>query len=237
MSDGTWLPRQGLPEVPQPPSISLPGGTQLQGFLDFSQGIPDEGAATFSLLTQLAPAMGSMACLLKVLAAIQTLSDVLKALPGLNPIEIGETTGEALQAIADLATCFASLQPPGIAVTIKGALELVIKFLESFLSRLEPIIRAQQDLDLSAATDNPAMAEALAFSEQTLERSRAHLMASLGPVQPLLDMISNLEDIVGMSLGLPSLTDIGSDGEPAEVIAQVRETIDIIKQVIESLPG
>ena len=63
------------PTIPDIPAISLLGGAELRGFLDFSAGAPTDCKLTFNLLLQLAPLLASMACIFKILKAITALAD------------------------------------------------------------------------------------------------------------------------------------------------------------------
>jgi hypothetical protein len=64
----------------------------------------------------------------------------------------------------------------------------------------------------------------------------AHLMAALGPVQPVLDTVTMFEDILGFPLGLPSLSDIAKEEDPTQIIDQLQDAIATIEGVIEALP-
>jgi hypothetical protein len=230
MADSSGPACMPFPEVPEIPEVTLPGGAKMQGFLDFSQGMPSECTVTFSLLVQLMPLLGSMTCLFKVLA-------VMKALEGFvtsgNPTKVLE----AGPAMADLAGCFLSLQPPGIALTVVGVLKVVIKFLKCFTKQLKSIVDFQAKIDLSAAEGNPALQASLGCAQDNAKTSIDQLMASLGPVQPLMDVITDIADIAGLPLALPSMSDISEQEDLTEVIAKVDETITSLDDVISSLPG
>ena len=74
---------------PSPLKITLPTGGTLTAFSDLSKGIPSDCSQTFSLMLQIAPFLGSIECLLKVLGLIGPLIEFVKAVP--DPIKLAST--------------------------------------------------------------------------------------------------------------------------------------------------
>src|SRR5262249_61874416 len=81
------------------PQIRLPTGGSIKGIADLTKGIPSDCSLNFSLAVQLAPIMASIECLVKVLALIGPLIDVVKALPGVpDPTALLKAVGKFLPA-------------------------------------------------------------------------------------------------------------------------------------------
>jgi hypothetical protein len=228
-----------LPKIPKIPSITLLGGAELKGFLDFSQGTPTDCKITFNLLLQLSPLLASMACLLKMLNVIGKLKDFVDAVPSLltNPKKIGDAVPALLDAIAELKDCIPALAIPQIIFMIKGMLSLIINFLDCFLSQLDSLINFQASIDLKSAEDNPVLLEALICARNNSQTSMDNLMLSVQPLQPMLDMVKMVASIAGQSIDLPNFSGISAGQDHAQVITSLRGAIGSIKNVINALPG
>jgi hypothetical protein len=186
------IPCIELPTIPEIPAISLLGGAELRGFLDFSAGAPTDCKLTFNLLLQLAPLLASMACIFKILKAITALADGIQ-----DPKKIPSIPG----AITDLAKC---IPVPGIEfyLMIKGILSLVVRFLSCFIDSLESILKFQATIDLSAADGNPVLIG----------------MTPLG-------------------IKLPDISTVSAGADTTEVVTSLKQTVDQLKQAIDSIPG
>lgn len=217
-----------LPKIPELPSVNVLGLAELKGFLDFSQGSPRDCTVSINLMAQIAPLLASMTCLLKILGVVQALK---------GTVESGFVkTGELLDAIGDLAPCFGALTPASIAVTIKGILELVISFFLCFIEQMESLVRFQASIDLSAAAGNPALEASLECAQDNARASMDNLMASLESIQPLMDMTKSVGGVAGIDLELPDLSGVSVEEGAEETIADLREAVESLQQVIEGLP-
>jgi hypothetical protein len=231
------IPCIKLPEVPEIPNIQLFAGVELNGFLDFSTGIPDDCKVTFNLLAQLAPTLAGLAPILNILCVLQALAAFAT-----NPLTKGP---DLIKAIEKLASMFISLTPAGIAVTIKGILELIIKFLNCFITALESNITlqaeislSQQNIELNVDLGNPVLEASLKCAMANAELAMQHTMASLGPIEPILSIVNMIAGIAGLSLELPALS-VSADQDLqdlTETLTSMRNTITSLQQVIDSLP-
>ena len=61
--------------------VSLPLGVELKSMVDLSKGPPTDCALIHSLMLQLMPALGGMACFLKLITVIQKALDVINSGP------------------------------------------------------------------------------------------------------------------------------------------------------------
>jgi len=228
------IPCVELPELPELPNITLIGGIQLNGFLDMSVGMATDCTVTMNLMQQLAPALAGLVPILNILAVIKALADFAT-----NPLVNGP---DLIIAIDKIASLFVSLTPAGIAVTIKGVLELIIKFLKCFIIQLESAVSFQVELDLiqQQIELDPLMANAVLEASLSCARINAkltmdHTMASLGPVAPLLDVVNIVAGIAGLSIEVPPMSaEAGAD--PTELVSTLKETITSLEQAIEALP-
>jgi hypothetical protein len=238
MADGNSIPCVELPKV-SIPNLTLLGGAELNGFLDFSQGAPTDCKLTFNLMLQLAPLLASMACLLKVLDVIGKLKNFVEAVPSLNPIEIGKAVPELVTAINKLSGCIPGFPQFQIDIVfmIKGMLSLIINFLNCFISQLESIIKFQVSIDLTAAEGNPVLLDTLLCAQSNAKTSMDNLMLSLQPVQPLLSVVTTVASIAQLPISLPKLSDISANQDQAQTITTLKQSIASIKQVIDGLPG
>jgi hypothetical protein len=235
MSDGAsvQIPCVKLPKVPTDLSVTLPGGAELKAFADFSQGIPDDCTITFNLMLQLAPVLASIACLLKVINVVQALKGVAEGLPTLD----FSAVPDLIKAINKATGCFAAVLPVNIIITIKGVLQVIIKFMNCFLYQLMSVIDFQANIDMSIAEGNPALQATLSCAQSNADLAMDHIKAGLGPIQPLLDMLDMLADVADVSLGLPSMDDIAVDGEAETVIKDIKQMITKMEEVVDALPG
>jgi len=227
MNGTITIPCVELPKIPEIPGITLLGGAELKGFLDFSAGAPTDCKITFNLLLQLAPLLASMACLLKILKAITALSDGIQ-----NPSKIPDIPG----AIADLAKC---IPIPGLEIylMIKGILELVLRFLSCFIENLESILSFQASIDLSAADDNPVLRATLICAQDSGKAAMDNMMLSLRPLEPILKMTKSLIGLAQLPINLPDLSNVSASGDVGLSIASLRKAVDDLKQAVQSIPG
>ena len=221
------IPCIELPTIPEIPAISLLGGAELRGFLDFSGGAPTDCKLTFNLLLQLAPLLASMACIFKILKAITALADGIQ-----DPKKIPSIPG----AITDLAKC---IPVPGIEfyLMIKGILSLVVRFLSCFIDGLESILKFQATIDLSAADGNPVLRDTLICAQNSAKASMDNMMLSLQPLEPILKVATMLIGMTPLGIKLPDISTVSASADTTEVVTSLKQTVDQLKQAIDSIPG
>jgi hypothetical protein len=221
-----------LPELPEIPSISL-FGIELQGFLDLSAGMTSQCTVNANLMAQLTPLLGSMSIIFKILAVLKGLESAAKS--------AFLDAGDLIAALADLAGLFVQMTPAGIGVTVVGALRLVISFLNCFVIQLQAVIDAQARIaavqaQLNAGIDlpSPVVQASLDCASANVDLYLEHTMASLGPMEPLIALVSTLAGLVGISFEIS--LDVGAVDDLQDVVATMQETISSIEEVIESIP-
>ena len=225
-----------LPKIPKIPNIELLGGVELKGFLDFSLGSPTDCRITFNLLLQLAPLLASMACLFKILNVISKLEDFVKAVA--PPFDkLPSVVPGLLDAIAQLSGCIPALQIPQLFIMIKGLLALVIDFLSCFINQLDSILSFQAKIDFKAAEGNPALIAELTCARDNAKTAMDNMMLSLQPLEPIFKAISMVGGIAGLSLNLPDLSSVSAGPVQVQVISNLKQTVDQLKQVVSAIPG
>ncbi|HJQ24882.1 MAG TPA: hypothetical protein VKA60_13270 [Blastocatellia bacterium] len=229
------IPCVKFPELPEIPNVQLIGGVELNGFLDFSNGMPTDCTATFSLLQQLGPALAGLAPILNILAVLKALADFAT-----NPLFKGP---DLIAAINKIAGMFIALTPAGIAITIKGVLNLIINFLSCFLSQMQAAIDFQAKIALIQAQANsdpslssPVLLASLTCASANAEVAMQQAMGALGPIKPLLDVVNIIGGIAGLTLEMPDMSTSGG-AEASHTIAKMNEVINSLKLVLANLPG
>lgn len=237
MEDNDSVACLELPKIPEIPTLSLLGGAELKGFLDFSLGAPTDCKITFNLLLQLGPLVASMACLLKILDVIGKLQKFVEAVPSLDPIAIGKAVPELIGAIGKLSGCIPGLPDFNFSAVfmIKGMLELIINFLLCFISQLESIISFQASIDLEAAEGNPVLIASLTCALDNAQTSMDNLMLSIQPLQPILMTITTVAGLAGQSITLPDLSSISAGRDQTQALTSLREAVAGMQRVIEAL--
>jgi hypothetical protein len=222
-----------LPELPELPTITLFGAT-LTGHLDFSMGMPSDCSANMSLMAQVAPLLASLAPLLKILKVLQALKSAAES--------AFLDAGDLLSALADLAGLFAAMTPAGIAITVKGILEVIISFMLCFITQLRSVLEFQANISgietaiaADASLDSPVLRASLSCANANAELAMGSVMGSLGPIQPLLDMVGMIGGVVGLSLDLS--LDMSAAGDVEAMIVSLEQTITKVRDVIQSLPS
>jgi len=235
VADSTSIPCVELPQITIP-NLTLLGGAELNGFLDFSQGTPTNCKLTFNLMLQLAPLLASMACLLKILNVIGKLQAFIEAA---KPpfLKLPDTIPDLLAAIGELSECIPLFAIPQMLIMIKGMLGLIINFLLCFISQLEELVKFQVSIDLTAAEGNPVLRDTLLCAQANAQTSIDNLLLSLQPIQPLLNMVTIVASIAQLPISLPNLSALTATQDLAQTITGLKQSIAAIQQVIDSIPG
>jgi hypothetical protein len=235
MSASIEIPCVEFPQVSADLKITLPFG-ELKAYRDFAAGMPTDCNLTFNLLVQISPLLASMACLLKILNVIGSLKEFLEAFPNIPAVPA--KAAKVVAAIGDMSTCLPPLLFPNLFITIKDILLLIINFLLCLISQLESILKFQLSIDLSSAEGNPALTASLKCAQANAQTAAEHLAASIGPLQPLLDMVSMIAGIVGLNIAIPPLgATLAPGADLAEGVEKLKQSVEQLKQVVEAIPG
>jgi hypothetical protein len=231
------MPCIELPKISEMPKITLLGGAELNAFMDVAGSPPTDCKLAFSLLLQLGPLFGSMACLFKILNVISKLKDFVDAakppfpkLPGTIPALIG--------AITDLETCIPALQIPNLLKMLKAILLLILNYLACVLEQIHSILKFRATIDLSSASGNPALLESLTCAQANADAAMGNVMLSLKPIAPLMLVVKMIASIAMPSLQIPDLASISAEGSDVEkTVAGLESTIKTLRDLVETIPG
>jgi hypothetical protein len=225
----------GLPlclDSPNPKKfeIPLPFGSSLKPLMDLSKGAPTDCELVHSLILQIMPMLAGMECVLRILKVVKALEGVAKN--GFAPNKVGDL----LDAIGEMAECFLMLTPAGIGKLVAAILRIVIHYLECFIEAFMSIYNFQVGIDLTSAAGNPVLLNSMKCAQQNGKKSMDALMGSMEGVQPLLEIIELLGGIGGLEIKMPSLSDITKEADPLKAIEKLRDTLEALAQLADSLP-
>lgn len=221
------LPKPKLPE------IRLPTGGSIKGIADLTRGIPSDCSLNFSLALQLAPIMASIECLVKLLGLIKPLIEVIKAIPSLNAIKIGQAVSDFLPAAEAVAPCLLVPTPLAMIPFVKDILALIIAMLRCLIQQLRSILAVLGDLekkiDTARISGNDDLLSALECARENAQSAMASTMIGIEPIGVLLKLAGSFMDIVGVSpVKLPA---VGGSSE----LAAAKKDLDSLQQVADTL--
>lgn len=221
------LPKPKLPE------IRLPTGGSIKGIADLTKGVPSDCSLNFSLALQLAPIMASIECLVKVLALIAPLIDVIKALPTLDLLALGKAVPKFLDAAKAVAPCLLVPTPLVMIPFVKDILALIIAMLRCLVQQLRSIVALLADLALkinaARASGNVDLLSSLECARENAQSAMASTMIGIEPIGVLITLAGSFMKIVGVSaVELPVM------GNPDD-LAAVKKSLDDLQQVINTL--
>lgn len=223
---------------PKPLKVQLPTGASLQAFTDISKGIPNDCSMTFSLLLQIAPLLGSMECLVKILKFLKPLMDFVK-----NPLN-PTVAGEVLKAGAALAPCFLVPTPANMVPFVRDLLCLILKLLRCFIGQLNTVLETMSGLNLhlksAQDSDNTELIDALECALQNAAIAAQVQAQSIEPLGAILDLMGPLMEIAGVqAIQLPALgsqTDIDSLKQTLETVEMLADTIQMAVEALGGCP-
>ncbi|MDJ0628975.1 MAG: hypothetical protein QNJ44_12005 [Rhodobacter sp.] len=225
--------------------LSLPNGGRIQAIPDLTNGIPDDCSLATNLLLQLQPYLASIACVLKVLALLQPLVDIIGGLTSPTDPEKVAKMGEAVPKFADAAIellpCFGMLIPGAqIFAFLKDLLLLIIKILKCVIGGLKTVLGVMQGIGLrleaAETAGNTQLKALLECAQENAVNSARHSQAAMGPVVNLMPLVTTFLEIAGVSFELPEIGDPEDAEKVAETIEKLEDTITVLEQIIETLP-
>ena len=227
-----------LPQ-PAPMQITLPTGSVIKAVNDISKGIPTDCAVSFSLLLQLGPILANMECLLRILKLLGALIKVIKGLP-FPPVK---AINDFVAAAGELAPCLAiPFNVPGLLQMIHDILCLILKMLKCLVGGLTTVVKTMKGLGLqlkiAEKDNNTELMQSIQCAQENAATSAQHLTASLEPLKAILDLVTPIMDLAGMSpFKLPEIGS-ASDVESLEkVVAALQDGVNTLDTIVSALPG
>jgi hypothetical protein len=214
-----------LPHVP-PITIPTPFGIELKSIVDPSKGPPSDCALIHSLMLQLTPMLAGFSCILKILNVIASLEKFAK-----SPLT---AAGDLLSALGKASDCLGLVNPAPWLGMIKGILRMVLAYIGCLIQGFESIRHLKVGIDLNAEGGTPLLLNTLNCASSNGDTSLAALMSSMEPIQPLLQMLDLVGQIIGMPLGLPSLSAGGASGD--DPLQPIIDFHDKLQEIVEALP-
>lgn len=234
------LPSASDLKLPKPIDlkITLPTGAVLKAPVDISKGVPTPAAASAALMQQLGPLLGSMECLLKILALLKPLIDVIKGLP----FPPAKAIQDFAKAAADIIPCFGVVLPTSLIPFVKDILCVIHTMLRSIYDGLKSTVDALEmvssQMKLAEETGNEELKKLLEAAKDNAMTSASHLTAALGPVGALLGMVEPIMGLAGLEpFKLPDISG-GADPEALKgALNGLKSGIDALGQVTQALGG
>lgn len=230
---------------PRTLSISLPSGGELKSIQDISRGVPTDCSLSFSLLLQISPILASMACILKMLAVLKPLIDVVTGLTKLPPkVDPGEILDLGKAAEDLIQHCFLMLTPAGMIPFLRDILCLILAVLRCLLGEMKTIAGIMQGLtlqmNLAMESGNTDLQSALACAQQNAANSAQSTAQAIEPITAILDLLSPIFGLTGQQPITLALPPLGSNADVAalnSVIAVLQTTVDLLQDVTTALGG
>lgn len=174
----------------------------MKAFVDTSKGIPNDCSMTFNLMLQIAPLLAALECPMKILKLLEPLIDVIKAVPSLNPIKIGEAMPKFIDAAADLAPCFAAFA--NIPIMVMDLLRLIRAVLNCLLGQLRSIRNLMNGLSLrlGEAEGRPELRAQIECAQKNAAASAQMLTSSIDPIAGVMSLMKTLMGLAGIDLDL-----------------------------------
>lgn len=216
------------------PQIRLPTGGTIKGITDLTKGIPSDCSLNFSLAVQLAPIMASIECLVKVLALITPLIDVIKALPGVpDPTALLKAVVKFVQAAEALAPCLLVPTPLAMIPFVKDILLLLIGMLRCLIQQLRSIVKLMRGLELSISQakrdGNTELLATLQCAQGNAQTAANGTLQGIEPIKVLLELAGTFMSLAQVpAIQLPAMG-------PAEDLAALEATLDTLQGVIDTM--
>lgn len=220
-----------------PLKVELPFGGSMNAFVDMSKGIPNDCSMNFNLLLQMAPLLAALDCPMKILKLLKPLIDIIKAVPSLDPIKIGEAMPEFLDAALDVSACFVAFAK--VPLMVMDILRLIRSVLNCLLGQLETLRNLMNGLALrfGEAEGNPDLLATLDCAQKNANAQAAALTSSIDPIAGILALVTTIAGIAGMQLDIKLETG-GAPPESTEaldaVITVLRSAVDAIGAIVGS---
>jgi hypothetical protein len=237
MSTAATVPAINLPKKPQPcsvipkiPPITIPTpfGVDIKSMVDPSKGPPSDCAIVHSLMLQLSPMLAGFSCILKMLNVMASLEKFAK-----SPLT---EAGDLIGALGKASSCLGLVNPAPWIGMIKAILQMILAYIGCLIQGIESIEHFKAGVDLNAEGGTPLLLNTLSCAGGNGDTSLAALMSSMEPIQPLLQMIDLIGEVIGLPLGLPSLNISASSGG-SDPIQPIIDFHDKLQEVVDALPG
>lgn len=239
LAEALELPECQDIELPKPelPQITLPTGGTLKAVADISKGIPSDCSLNLNLLVQLAPLLGSIECLVKLLKLIKPLIDIVQGLP-VPPVKAIE---DFVKAADDLSDCLLIPTPAVMIPFVRDILCLVLKILQCVIDQLSSIVELMGglaiQLEAAEAEGNTDLARVIGCAQKNAELSAQNAIESLGSVGVILELVGPFLGIAGVEvIKLPAFTSDSDLQALNQTLQALQSLVDTVQAVVDAPP-
>ncbi len=171
------------------PALALPTGASLRPVPGHSVS-SRTGASVLNVLQQAAPWLASMACQLRILAALKPLIDLVQA----SPAPPRRVLVELANAAADLAPCLQLPTPVSAMPVARGVLCLTIAALKSAIEEGAP---DRVPVELGAALQGILDLSVPFFAHAGIEPVQLGALTDQKAVQHAIDLLQGIAETLG----------------------------------------
>lgn len=226
---------------PKIPEIRLPTGGSIKGVADLTRGIPSDCALNFNLVLQVAPIMASIECLVKVLALIAPLIDVIKGVTGPDPIKLADALPKFLKAAEALAPCLLVPTPASMLPFVGDILRLIIALLRCLVQNLRSILNLIGGLELkiaaASAAGNDALLESLNCARDSADAAMDSAMMGIEPIKVILELAEPFLGIAGVDpIRIPPLPGAGNLQAVNDTLTTLENLLATLQLIADALP-
>lgn len=226
---------------PRLPQIRLPTGGRIKAIADLTRGVPSDCSLNINIALQLAPVMASIECLVKILALVKPLIDVIKGLAPLDPLKLANAVPEFVKAAAALKDCLLVPTPLAMIPFVKDILLLIIAMLRCLVGQVRSIVDKLAGLELKIATARSSgNSDVLASLECTRENFMVAMdstMMGMEPIGVLLELAGPFMGIAGVDpIKLPAMAASGDLAAIEQNLASLQQVIDTMQAIVDVLP-
>lgn len=220
------------------PKITLPTGGSIKGIADLTKGIPSDCSLNFSLAMQLAPIMASIECLVKVLALMKPLIEVVKAIP--QPWKLPPLIKDFVDAAAGLKDCLLVPTPLVMIPFVRDILLLILAMLRCVIQQLRSALALLSGLELKIATarsnGNSDLLSSLECARENGKTAMSSAVMGLEPIGILLELAEPFMGIAGVDpIKLPAAGDVEDLVAVEQTLTDLQSVIETIESVVQKL--
>jgi hypothetical protein len=238
-------------ELPKPgkTELKLPTGGTIKPIPDITKGIPTDCGMNFNLALQMAPIMASMECLLKVLAFLGVVVELVvkiadpKVLPPAKLIALVDALPKLAEKGGELMPCInmVILPPLNVVPFIKSLLLMIARMLRCTAQALRSAIEIMDGIGLDLLTaqedGNDALAQQLECAKENAQLAMDGTMVSLEPVMILIDIAKPFLELAGVPLEVPQIASDGTLDGMKTALEGIETFAQTLEDIASALPG
>jgi hypothetical protein len=229
-------------KLPKPsiPQLQMPNGPIIKPIADFTKGIPDDCSMAFNLLAQVGPIMVSIECLMRIMALIEPLTKIIKALTAAppRPDEAASAAPDFIAAADKLVNCLLMISPPNILVFLRDLINLIAKLLRCLVEQLQSVLDMTTNLAIKIKTAEDAgdtgLAETLECAMENADLTTQGLLGSVESLAAILSLITPFLELAGKEVEIPSM-EIADTSEIDQVLETLHAVATGLEEFAESL--